>query len=195
MQYLFIALCLSAFQVLIAQNTNLNSPVSEKPLYTLEDTIISVTCHQEESNRLPPALFVNGTFQEALLNGGVNLEKITDIRIIRDTVEIDNKVYYGKVMIELEKDYRPRYLSVSEMICKYTKLSSIPDILMIDDEIISCNFDESYIDEHYMLSIDVRKTRSATDGDPICIVRMSTRTEDNVKKANTIYLRGMIDDL
>lgn len=190
MHYLLMILCLSVSLAAFAQKTNLNSHVSENPQYSLEDTLISVTYHKEDIPGLPPAIFINGTFQNVLLKGGINLEKVADIRINKDTVEIDNNVYYEKIMIELEKSYRPGYISVSELISKYTRLNKFPDVLMIDDEIISCNFDESYIDAHYLLRMDVSEIQSAADGDTLCIVRLLTRTAENVRKANAIYIRG-----
>lgn len=178
-----------------AQNTESKSALSRHQLFTLDDTLISVTNHKDEKPGLAPAIFINGALTNVLHNGGINFEKIADIRIEKDTFEIGDNRYYGKIMIELEKTYQPNFISVSELIRRHTDLTRNPDLLLIDGEPVSCSFNDSYIDAHYILKIDINEIRSASAGDTIRIARLITRTEENVKNANTIYIRGQNDIL
>lgn len=193
MPHFLVAFLLSVSLTVFAQNTELNSAVSKHEFFSLDDTVISVTCHQEEHPGLQPAVYINGAYLNVLLHGGINLEKIADIRITKDTVEIGDNLYYGKIMIDLEKKYQPKFISVSDLICKHTGLTGNPDLLLIDGELISCNFNDCYIDEHFILKIDENRIASASDGHTITIVRLITRTEKNVRKANKIYIRGTKD--
>lgn len=172
------------------QTSALDALVNKKQLYSIDDTVISVTSGKTERSGLPVAIFINGVFQNVLLEGGIDKEKIERIMVIHDTIELNNNHYYGRVMIDLKDGYLPKFISVSDLVFKHTNLDRIPDIVMLDDEIISCDISECTVDAYYILKIDVREILSASDGDSISIVRLMTRTEENVKQANTVYIRG-----
>ena len=192
MKYLAIAFLVSCSISLYGQDyvDSLKTKVSYWHTYSMEDTVPIVIYNSvEPQEKLSPAIFINGQNAKTFRMVSLHSENIKNIEIVKDTFEIDNSIYYGKIMIELDKDYNPKLISINDLIAKYTNLNSIPDIIMINNEIVSSDFDIYTVDERDILQIVVQNIESLQNSMVIRIVNLITRTKENVEKANEIIIR------
>jgi len=61
---------------------------------------------------------------------------------------------------------------------------------MIDNEIISGEYNKYIVDEKYILKIIVEKIENKEENLQVNIVRLLTKTEENIKKSKQIWIRG-----
>ena len=73
---------------------------------------------------------------------------------------------------------------------KYTNLKNASSLFMINDEFISGDYSKYIVDEKYILKIIVEKIICKEDNLQINIVRLLTKTDENIKKSKEIRIRG-----
>ena len=81
-------------------------------------------------------------------------------------------------------------MTLNELKKQYTKLSDLPTVFLLNDEIINTNYDEFLVDEKFILKIEVETMENANEKLNLQFIKIITRTEENLKQANTIILRG-----
>ena len=52
------------------------------------------------------------------------------------------------------------------------------------------DYDEFNVDENYILKIEVQSVENSKENLNINVIRLITRTKENLEKANTIILKG-----
>jgi len=86
--------------------------------------------------------------------------------------------------------YKPKLISLNKLKLKYTNLKQNSTIFKIDNEIVNADYENYLVDEKYILKIDIEKFENRTEKLIFNIINLITKTEENIKKANTIILRG-----
>ncbi len=179
---------------LFSQNTSVEKS-SEKQNYS-ENSKITVIYSDSQNNlrtnRKPAAVFVNGEFignQKAL--NFINFHKIEDLKIEKEEFRLNGTDYYGKFLVEMKSDYRPKFLTLNELRLKYLKLDTNPIIYQIETDVISNSNDVILLDEKFILKIVVDKVKTSEKNTEINYIKIITKTPENIKEANTIYIRGI----
>jgi hypothetical protein len=61
---------------------------------------------------------------------------------------------------------------------------------MIDNEIINDDYDKYQVDERYILRITIEKVDRAEGKLNLYMIRIFTRTEENIMRTKTLRIRG-----
>lgn len=192
MKYLTIIL-LFIFSPAISQTTN-GVTTQKKPLYS-EDSDIKVfytdDIDSHNLNKNTAAIFINDSFCEnqSIFNA-LNPNKIDSVNIEKGKFQQEGKTYYGKIHIKLKPDYTPKFLTIKQLSDKYLKLNNLPLLFKIDGKAIDQDFNNYWIDESFILKINVSKVQTSQKNINISIINIYTKTSENIKKANNIILKG-----
>lgn len=180
-----------------SKNDKINGKITDSQLIeALKDTTIAVEyINKSQSDSVPkPAYFVNGQFlfdSEAIqpdLIESLNIQR-------RDTVIADTR-YSGMVFIELKnhssKDYNiPKMIALNDLKNDYTTLKSQPVLFTIDGKFINANYDFYKIDKNKILKIVVEKFAGSGGNSEIWLVKLLTRTKENIQRSKQIRIRGV----
>jgi len=130
------------------------------------------------------AFFLNGKFIGPQYSLAPNL--IKDIRVLEQDTLIGTKNYTGQVYLTAKNDYRPKLSSLADLKAKYTEFKETPVVFMLDGDIIKSEPDSYFVDENTLLSVIVDNL----DDIQIGVIKLLTKTEENIKERNNIILRG-----
>jgi hypothetical protein len=198
MKYILICIFLGLTQLITGQI----EPV--KIHFPLNTSIISMNTvdHSQINDSIPlieyrrsiktekePAYFINGDFINQFTLKTIDPLTIDSIYVDRKEIKINNTIYYGQIYVKLKDEYNPRFISLTDLKKKYVKSSTRNFIFIIDNEIIRGDYEKLIVDEKYILKIVVDTMRS--EKSDLDIIRLITRTKENIEKSKQIILRGL----
>lgn len=191
---LYIAISLIAFNCFGQKMTEkiAGLSITNQKVTTEKDSIIKVFYieNKDIENIKKPAYFINGTsISEGILKT-LNQDKIESITVEKESVEIENIKYYGKIYIVTKSTYKPNFISLNNLKLKYTNLKDNSIIFQIDNEIINANYENFLVDENNILKIMIENFENKKEKWNITFIRLITKSEENIKKSNKIILRG-----
>jgi len=155
------------------------------------DTIPLVKYVKAENFERQPAFYINGKFMTNTALRTIDPMVIDSIHIEKNEIEIENKKYYGQIYITLKKEYMPKFISLNDLMLKYTTLKNEFTIYMIDNDIIKGNYDQCLVDEKYILKIIVDTIEIEKGKTKINVVRLLTKSKENIEKSREIRIRGL----
>jgi len=112
---------------------------------------------------------------------------------VKKPVKIESKQYAGQIFIKTKASYHPKLISLNDLKLKYTNPGKIHTLFMIDNKVVDENYDKYFVDENYILQIIVEKVENKAEKLKFNLVKLLTRTEENIKESKKIYLRGTED--
>ena len=142
----------------------------------------------ENKSHVRPTFFINGKPFSELTLKGINPELIDSMSIVKQENRIEGKQYYGEIRIKMKDGYKPKFISLADLKTKYIKQSSTASIFMIDNDLVKRENIKSVVDENNILKIEVQKING--ENFDVNVIRFITRTEENIKRVNTIWSRG-----
>lgn len=157
--------------------------------YAENDSIPKVIYANERETQKPIILLNNKYVASEVLNT-LNPDKIESVTIEKGKVKINNTEYHSKIIVTTKSDYSPNLISLKDLISKYTKLKNEKFIFSIDGEIINADQNLIIVDEKNMMQIKVVKLDKLENPENLYFIKLLTRTKGNLKKANTMYIRG-----
>jgi len=185
----FVTLTISAFGQIEPLKGKVNPIQYEKIGY---DTTLQVSYGNPNNPDRSPALFINGKF--SIINTGnfkaINPDQIDGVRVVKKDTVIEGQKYFGQLYIQLKKDYHPKLISLADLKLKYTNQTKAPYIFMIDNELISGDYRKCIVDEKYILKIVVENIVNKEKNRQVNVIRLLTKTEENIKKSKEIRIRG-----
>ena len=98
----------------------------------------------------------------------------------------------GQIHIKTRSDYNynPKTISLTELKNKYTEFKGNPVIFMIDGNIVNADYNNYVIDENNVLTIIVDKFQNAKESIDWGLIKLLTKSEENIKKRDQIIFRG-----
>jgi hypothetical protein len=154
-----------------------------------KDTSIKVVYANKESNINKPAYFLNGKFVSETLLGTLDPNQIDSINV-KGNIQIDNIRYSGQIHIKTKSSYAPKLISLTDLKEKYTNLKNKSVVFMIDGIIINDDYDTYMVDESYLLTIIVDKIENTQEKIDLGLIKLLTRSDENIKKSKEIRMRG-----
>ena len=154
------------------------------------DTSIKVIYANKENHVNKPAYFLNGKFINETLLRTLNPVQIESVNIAKDSIQIDNVIYYGEIQIKTKRSYTLKLISLIDLKDKYTDLKNKSVVFMIDGNIINANYDNYMVDESYLLTIIVDKIENIKENIDLGLIKIITKSDENIKKSKEIRLRG-----
>ena len=109
-----------------------------------------------------------------------------------DNIEVvaEGKKYPVRAHIFMKSDYTPANISLSALRAKHA-LPGSPSIFYINENLVKGDYDNFLVDENHILKIEVQKLDDAKENLHVNVIRVLTKTKDNLSKAYPIYIRGV----
>lgn len=186
-----ITIYFTIFFFSIANSQKING-VKISPLqnqYSENDSIPKVIYGNEREAKKPIILLNNKYVASEVLNT-LNSDKIESVTVEKGKVKINNTEYRSKIIVKTKSDYSPNLINIKDLISKYAKLENEKFIFSIDGEIINADQNLMMVDEKNIMQIKVVKLDNLENAENLYFIKLLTRTKGNLKKANTIYIRG-----
>jgi hypothetical protein len=144
------------------------------------------------SDQKKAGIFVNDKFvgSQEVLNF-INQDTIETIKIEKEKFEMNGTEYYGKIYIKMKSDYNPKFLTLKKLSEKYLELNENPIIYQIDEKVVEKSSNEILVDENFILKIVVEKINTSENNTEINLIRLITKTTENIKKVNEIRIKGI----
>ena len=161
----------------VSQMAGLNTPL----WVTNADSVISVR---------EPAFFLDGKFISKARMEAINQIGIDSIRMDNIEVVAEGKKYPVRAHIFMKSDYTPANISLSALRAKHA-LPGSPSIFYINENLVKGDYDNFLVDENHILKIEVQKLDDAKENLHVNVIRVLTKTKDNLSKAYPIYIRGV----
>ena len=153
----------------------------------VSDTTLSVEYVKTENIGQLPAYYINGKLSNPTLLRTMDLKLIESIDV--EKREIKGKRDNGQIHLKMKKEYHPQLISLNDLKAKYTNLTKSATIFMIDNDIIKDDYDQYLVDEKFILKIIVDTVESEKEKLNVAIVRLLTKTKENIEKSKEIRLR------
>ncbi|WP_167612743.1 hypothetical protein [Maribellus sediminis] len=142
-----------------------------------------------------PAYFIDGKYFNQSILKTLNRQFIDSVTVIKEEVTLGNKTYYGQIHIKMKKEYVPKIISLTDLKSKYLKPSQIPTIFIIDNDVVKSDYNEFLIDENYILKIESQVIKIEKEKLNANVIRLVTKTKENIEEANKIWIRGIDTEL
>ncbi|MCF8716438.1 hypothetical protein JM658_16545 [Joostella atrarenae] len=120
----------------------------------------------------------------------INSEKIESINIEKENYTLNGKEYYGKIILKMKSDYIPKFITLNKLITKHLELENRPIVFQINGDVINQDYNEYLIDENFILKIISSKIKTSDKNIEINLVKLITKTTENIKKTNEIRIKG-----
>lgn len=155
--------------------------------YSESDTIPKVIYPEEKEKNL--YVINDKKYTSPVLLKSIHENDIESISAERTNEIYRGKTYAGKLIFKSKRTFKPKIISVSDLILKYTNLPKDSKfIFSIDEEIMNDDAKNTEVDEKNIMKIAVTKLdKSIPD---IYFIKILTRSKENLKKANEIIIRG-----
>lgn len=156
---------------------------------TSNDSSIKVTYTNKLKLETPPAYYLNGKFIGGSLPG-INPNTIESITVLKGADTINGMQYNGRILIKTKLSYTPKLVTLNELKFKYTNLADKSVVFMIDGSIINADYDKYLVDENNVLQIIVDDINNPKEKIQLELVKVLTKTDENIKKSKEIRIRG-----
>lgn len=143
------------------------------------------------TNKKKPAYFLNEKLVSQ--NFVLNLEPndIIECKVDKEEIEIEGVKYYGQIRIRTkDTNYEPKLISLNNLKIKHIDLKEGPTIFQIDNLIINEDYDKYFVDENRILRIVVDEFDNSNEKLKFNIVKIYTKSEENIKASKKVILRG-----
>lgn len=160
---------------------------AQRDAFSANDTVPFVQTSKASTFPEDVACFVDGELMDPSVLKTINPSWIEHFSIKKDAIEIAGKKYPGQIHVEIKEGCHPRFVSLNDLKGKYIPDNHQPTLFMINDDFVKEDYNSFWVDEKYILKIIVDKVETLEK--PLTIIRLLTRTEENLKEANTIYIR------
>lgn len=164
---------------------------NDKPQFS-KDSALSTYYFPTKKDKSIPCYEINGITYDKMLLQVLDPESIKSIEIGKDSLTIDGKTYYGKVIIQLKPEYKANFITLETLINKHLSLEDCPVIIQVNGNVLETYDAEYMLDENYILKINVRKTNTLQPGLDVYLINLLTKTTENIEAANhpKIRIRG-----
>ena len=170
---------------------NSNVKKSQKYSQDSELRVIYKDSSDKKSINKEPAYFVNGILIDKEIGiKTLNPNNIDSIEVEKEKFELNGKEYYGKIKIKTKDDYKLKLITLKKLLDQYLPNEINPRIIQIDDIVVTQNENEVLIDKSYILKMELTKIRNSKLSSVINFIKLTTKTPENIKKANQIIIRG-----
>lgn len=152
------------------------------------DTNLRVQYVDRTTPQKLPLFYLNGRRVNAEVMQSVPPGLIDSIAVQKDSIKIDNVMYYGQIHLRTKAPYSQQLITLGELKAKYTNLKNEPAIFIFDGKIINFSPETYVIDESRLWRIIIDKIEDK--GINLKTINILTKTEQNMKKADAIMIRS-----
>lgn len=172
-----------------AQTGSANTNVAVNIYAQLNDSLPQVIYKNISGSQQNIAWFVNDRMVGEAITRTLNPNLIASVDVSKKALEINNVRYGGQVTITMKEGYFPKLISLNDLKAKYTNLKDSPVLFMFENDIVRSDYGKYMVDENYLLQIVVDKVELKAEKMDFYLVKLLTRSEENVRKAKEIRIR------
>lgn len=186
MKHIYI-LVLTLLAISASGQIHFNKPRTEK--FNINSGLRVV--YTEKMKKAPRlAYFLNDKFLNHPIIEILDRKLIDSLNFIKGDIEIDNIKYSGQIRIKTKSNYSPKIISLTDLKDKYADLKNKFAIFMIDGEVLNVDYDKYLVDENYLLTIVVDKIENSKENLNLNIIKLLTKSDENIQKSKKIMIRG-----
>jgi hypothetical protein len=156
---------------------------------TSADSTIKVTYTNKIKAATQTAYYLNSKFVGSSLPG-LNPALIEKVTILKVSDTINGVQYSGKLFVVTKDTYTPKLITLNDLKYKYTNIADKSVVFMIDGDIVNADYDKYLIDENNVLQIIVDDINNPKEKIQLELIKVLTKTEENIKKSKEIRIRG-----
>jgi len=187
---LFVLVCFATNVFGQTNDSKLNGIIVDNKKSLASDSSLKVVYTDTTTNTQKPAYFLNDKFVNQTLLTTLDPILIESVDVVKDDIQIDNIRYYGQIHIKTKDTYNPKIISLTALKDKYTNLKGKSTIFMINGSIVNNNYDTYLVDENYLLTLTVDKVKNTKENIDVGLIKLLTKSEENIKKSKEIKIRG-----
>jgi len=162
---------------------------TENKYAVLNDSLPQVIYQNNLVSKHQTAWLIDNQLAGEYITKTVNPEQIGSVDVSKRSVVIDSITYDSQVTIAMKEGYHPKFISLNNLKAKYTNLKDSPVLFMVENDIVQGDYDKYLVDECYLLQIIVDKVAIKQEKLDFFLVRLLTRTPENIKKSKEIRIR------
>jgi hypothetical protein len=187
-KFIIISVLILTANIFAQKKTEKSTEIKSDDSVTMaeQDTIIKVVNVIKYKGAKKTAYFLNGALVSQSVLKFLDPNKIENVKVEKEDIEIEKTKYSGKITIETKNNYKPNLISLNELRLKYTTVPENAVIFQIDNEIADGDYKTYLIDKNYILKITVNKLESPD----LSLIKVISKSEGNLKKSNEIIIRG-----
>ncbi len=174
----------------ISVDKNIKIIIDSQNNSDLFDTFPKVIYLNTSSSKQNPAYYINGILVSKTILQTLKPEMIESINVDKGTIYIDNVKYYGQIHIKIIGTYNAKLISLNDLKLKYTNIKNDSVLFIVDKEIIDADYDKYLVDEQDILQIIVKTIDNSKTKLKLSIIKLLTRTDENIKKSREIHIHG-----
>lgn len=159
--------------------------VSSFQSYTMDDRKPRIIYHKQQDK---PILMLNGQEKAFELIKTLNPDKLESFSVEKRAT-VDGVQTKDKMIITTKSKRSTSVISLPDLLKKYKIPKSGRMIFSIDGEIVNENVEAMHVDESHLMQITVINLDKVDANGDLVYLKILTRTPENLKKANTIYIR------
>ncbi len=161
----------------------------DRPVHNADSASVKVF-HQKTPVTNNIAFIVNGQLIPGFDIASLDIHVIDTFNIYKRDTTVNGHTYNASIRINTKKEYTPEYITLNDLKRKHTTIESGPNIFMIDDRIVSDNYDKVMVDEKHILKIEVSKVRNPEENLDVNVIRLSTKSKTNTENSKKFMIRG-----
>jgi len=152
--------------------------------------------HIEDSGKFHPESKPVGVFVNEIFIGNksaletINKGKIESLNVEKKSFKINGEEYYGKIIVKMKSEYMPKFLTLKDLVKKHLDLNKNPIAFQINENVINQNYTKLLVDENFILKIILKKIKTSKKEVEINLIKLVTKTEENIEKANLVRIKG-----
>lgn len=135
------------------------------------------------------AYLINGKLASFLFLQSVNANCYNNTLVEKKIVTIEGKEYDEQLYITTKDNYQPQPISLKDIKKKYAKNKNLPCFYFIDGRIANVNEKNIILDKSNILEISCHLYDNVEENLKLNIIEIFTRSEENLKNANTLIIR------
>lgn len=183
--FLFSVLAINVYAQTGIASTN--TPINSYS--QLNDSLPQVIYKNNAGSHQNIAWFLNDRQVGEAITKTLNPNGIASVTVSKKALEINKTRYGGQVTITMKEGYFPNLITLNDLKAKYTNLKDSTVLFMFENDIIRSDYDKYMVDENYLLQIVVDKVELKAEKMDFHIVKLLTRSEENVRKVKEIRIR------
>ena len=184
-----LLLLLVVTTALCGQTRQEGTVFSAQKFRTLNDSVPQVIYNKPPDTSHPIAWFVNNQWVEGLLIKSINPESIATMNVQKQPILMNQIKFDGQVYLTLKSDHQPKYITLKELKSTFTNLGESPVVYLLDGEVVLGDEQKNRVDQGNILQIIIDKIDAQGSGTDIFLIRVFTRSPENIKRSKEIRIR------
>jgi len=139
------------------------------------------------------AIFINNKYiNTTAYELSLNTDLIESINLIKKDIKVDSILYKRQFRITTKNNYTPKLISLQKVKEKYTNYKDKSVLFMIDGDLIRSDYNNSLIDENYILRVFIDRIIIDKDRIDLGLIKILTKSKKNIqflKEQSTIKVR------